>query len=59
LAAMGIPVDRIHGSVRFGLGRFTTEEEIVYTIDTVSQVVRQLQKSSPLFQMEEAAGTRG
>ncbi len=51
LAAMGLSLERIHGSVRFGLGRFTTEEEIVYTIDTVSQCVRQLQKSSPLFQM--------
>jgi cysteine desulfurase len=54
LAAMGLSNERIHGSVRFGLGRFTTEEEIVYTIDTVSQCVRQLQKSSPLYQMREA-----
>lgn len=57
LAAMGLSNERIHGSVRFGLGRFTTEEEIVYTIDTVSQVVRQLQKASPLFSLTEAAGT--
>jgi cysteine desulfurase len=52
LAAMGLAPERIHGSVRFGLGRFTTEEEIVYTIDTVSQVVRTLQNSSPLYQLE-------
>ncbi len=58
LAAMGLSPERIHGSVRFGLGRFTTEEEIVYTIDTVSQCVRQLQKSSPLYQMSEAEGQR-
>ncbi len=57
LAAMGHPPERIHGSVRLGLGRFTTEEEIVYTIDTVSQCVRALQKSSPLFQMQNEAGT--
>ncbi|RZA07382.1 MAG: aminotransferase class V-fold PLP-dependent enzyme [Proteobacteria bacterium] len=56
LAAMCLESDRIHGSVRFGLGRFTTEEEIVYTVDTVSQVVRQLQKSSPLFALSETAG---
>lgn len=59
LHAMGLDSERIHGSVRFGLGRFTTEEEIVYTIDTVSQVVRQLQKASPLFQLKEAQGTQG
>jgi len=52
LAAMGMPIERIHGSVRFGLGRFTTDEEIVYTIDTVSQCVKALQKTSPLFQMQ-------
>jgi cysteine desulfurase len=52
LAAMGLPNERIHGSVRFGLGRFTTDEEIVYTIDAVSQSVRALQKSSPLYQMQ-------
>ncbi|MGZ3650893.1 MAG: cysteine desulfurase family protein [Bdellovibrionota bacterium] len=49
LAAMGVSPERVHGSVRFGLGRFTTDEEIVYTVDTVSQCVRQLQKSSPLY----------
>ncbi len=53
LAAMGHNVERIHGSVRFGLGRFTTEEEIVYTIDTVLQCVKALQKTSPLFQMQK------
>jgi cysteine desulfurase len=56
LAAMGLPSDRVHGSVRFGLGRFTTEEEIVYTIDTVSQCVRELQKRSPLYQLQAGAG---
>ncbi|MGZ3692630.1 MAG: cysteine desulfurase family protein [Bdellovibrionota bacterium] len=53
LAAMGVPNEQIHSSVRFGLGRFTSEEEIVYTIDTVSQCVKQLQKSSPLYQLSE------
>jgi cysteine desulfurase len=56
LAAMGLPSDRVHGSVRFGLGRFTTEEEIVYTIDTVSQCVRELQKRSPLYQLQLGTG---
>jgi cysteine desulfurase len=53
LAAMGLSLERIHGSVRFGLGRFTTEEEIVYTVDTVSQCVKTLQSSSPLFQLRQ------
>ncbi len=52
LAAMGLSAERIHGSIRFGLGRFTTDEEIVYTIDTVSQSVKALQRSSPQFQMQ-------
>ena len=52
LHAMGLSNERIHGSVRFGLGRFTTEEEIVYTIDTVSQVVRKLQQASPLYALQ-------
>jgi cysteine desulfurase len=56
LAAMGLPPERIHGSIRFGLGRFTTEEEIAYAIETVSQNVRSLQGSSPLFQMAEMKG---
>jgi cysteine desulfurase len=58
LAAMGVPVEQIHSSVRFGLGRFTTEDEIVYTIDTVSQCVKQLQKASPLYQLKET-GAQG
>jgi cysteine desulfurase len=56
LAAMNLPPERIHASVRFGLGRFTSEEEIVYTVDTVSQIVRDLQKSSPLYQLQEGTG---
>lgn len=59
LAAMGLPPERIHGSIRFGVGRFTTEEEISYTIDTVSQCVRSLQKTSPLFLLQNEAGSRG
>jgi cysteine desulfurase len=53
LAAMGLPPARIHGSVRFGLGRFTTPEEMVYTIETVAEVVKKLQQSSPLYQLSQ------
>jgi cysteine desulfurase len=57
LAAMGLPNERIHGSVRFGLGRFTTREEIVYTVDTVSQCVRELQKSASAQGTEVSHGS--
>ncbi len=54
LAAMGVEPERIHGSIRFGLGRFTTEEEISYTIDTVSTAVKELQAASPLYQLRQS-----
>lgn len=55
LAAMGVPKDLIHSSIRFGIGRFTSQEEIEYTIDTVSKVVKSLQLNSPLYQMSQTA----
>ncbi|HEY8280458.1 MAG TPA: IscS subfamily cysteine desulfurase [Bdellovibrionota bacterium] len=58
LAAMGLSPDRVNSSIRIGLGRFNTEEEIVYTVDTVSQSVEKLQRSSPLYQLKEQAGAR-
>jgi len=48
LKALRIPEDRIHGSVRFGLGRFTTAEEIDYTARKVSEIVTRLREISPL-----------
>lgn len=58
LAAMGASEARINSSIRFGLGRFTSDEEIVYTIDTVSCCVRELQKASPLYQMKKTGVIR-
>ncbi len=54
LSAMGKKPELIQASIRFGLGRFTTEEEIVYTITKVTETVKQLQAHSPLFQIHQA-----
>jgi cysteine desulfurase len=46
LTALGLDADLARASIRFGLGRYTTEEEIRYTIDKVSGVVQQLRHTS-------------
>ena len=47
LKALGMDADLARASIRFGLGRYTTEEEIDYTAAKVSAVVRQLRQTSP------------
>jgi len=51
LKALGAGDDLAHSSIRFGLGRFTTKEEIDYAADKVVQVVRKLRELSPLYEM--------
>ncbi|MGI5863810.1 MAG: aminotransferase class V-fold PLP-dependent enzyme, partial [Myxococcales bacterium] len=51
LRAMGVSEDLAHTSIRFGLGRFNTEEEVDYVIDLVVQKVHKLRELSPLYEM--------
>jgi cysteine desulfurase len=51
LKAIGVEEDLAHTSLRFGLGRFTTEEEIDYVIKRVVEEVQSLRDMSPLYEM--------
>ncbi len=47
LRAMGVPFTAAHGSIRFSLSRYSTEEEVDYTIEKIPPIVNQLRKLSP------------
>ena len=53
LHAMGIGDDMAHSSIRFGLGRFNTEEEVDYVADLVIAKVNKLREMSPLYEMHK------
>jgi len=51
LRAMGVGDDMAHSSLRFGLGRFTTAEEVEHVIRLVVEKVKKLRDMSPLYEM--------
>jgi cysteine desulfurase len=51
LKAMGVSDELAHSSIRFGIGRFNTEEEIDYVISEVTRAVKQLRALNPVYEM--------
>ena len=48
LTALGVPVEMIHGTVRFTVGDFTTKDDIDYVVDTLKTIVTKLRELSPI-----------
>ena len=53
LRALGVGDELAHSSIRFGLGRFNTEEEVDYVADLVIAKVKHLRDLSPLYEMHK------
>ncbi len=56
LVAMGIPPELSHGSVRFSLGRFNTEEDVDYLLENMPPIVERMRSMSPLWNEAEKKG---
>jgi cysteine desulfurase len=54
LRALGVGEEMAHSSIRFGLGRFTTTEEVDYVIDRVVEKVKKLREMSPLWELAQS-----
>ena len=53
LRAMGVEEELAHSSIRFGIGKFNTEEEIDYVANLVIDSVKRLRDMSPLYEMHK------
>jgi cysteine desulfurase len=51
IRALGVGSDLAHSSIRFGLGRFNTEEEVDYVVKRVTETIQKLRAMSPLYEM--------
>ena len=51
LRALGVEEEMAHTSLRIGLGRFTTEEEVDYAVKDIVEHVTKLREMSPLWEM--------
>ena len=49
LRAMGLPYSSAHGTIRFSLSRFNTEEEVDYVIEKMPPIIENLRKMSPYW----------
>ena len=58
LRALGVSDDLSHSSIRFGLGRFNTEEEVNYVADRVVETVKRLRELSPLYEAAKPRASR-
>jgi len=56
LRAIGVDDDLAHASVRFGLGRFNTEEEVDYAVARVAETVTKLRELSPAYEAAKGKG---
>ena len=55
LRAMGVPFTAAHGSIRFSLSIYNTEEEMDFIIEKIPPIVERLRKMSPFWQQEQKA----
>jgi cysteine desulfurase len=58
LRSMGVPDELAHTSIRFGLGRFNTEEEVEFTVRRVVGEVKRLRAMSPLYKARKSSAQR-
>jgi len=58
LRAMGVPFTMAHGSIRFSLSIYTTEEEINFVIDKIPAIIERLRSMSPYWISEKACATQ-